>query len=68
MNIKKIAEEEFQKLPLKEKQKFVSVIQTWNEAFERGFNYANKTETVEEIGADDRFEITEEGKEYLSGH
>ena len=43
MNIKKISEEEFQKLPLKEKQKFVSVVQTWNEAFERGFNYANKT-------------------------
>lgn len=47
MNIKKIAEEEFQKLSLKEKEKFVSVVQTWNRAFECGFNYANKTEKKE---------------------
>ncbi len=68
MNIKKIAEEEFQKLPLKEKQKFVSVVQTWNEAFERGFNYANKTANVEDVEPDDRFEVTEKGREYLSSH
>ena len=47
MNIKKIAEEQFQELPLKEKQKFVSVVQTWNKAFEYGYNYAKKTSSKE---------------------
>lgn len=41
-NIKTAAEEEFQKLPLKEKQELVSVVQTWNKAFECGVNYAKK--------------------------
>ena len=42
-NIKTVAEEEFQKLPLKEKQELVSVVQTWNKAFEYGFNYAKES-------------------------
>lgn len=46
-NIKTAAEEEFQKLPLKEKEKLVSVVQTWDKAFEYGYNYAKKTERKE---------------------
>lgn len=46
-NIKTAAEEEFQKLPLKEKEKLVSVVQTWNKAFECGVNYANKSASKE---------------------
>lgn len=46
-NIKTVAEEEFQKLPLKEKQELVSVVQTWNKAFEYGFNYAKKAASKE---------------------
>lgn len=42
-NIKTAAEEEFQKLPLKEKEKLVSVVQTWNKAFECGYNYAKES-------------------------
>jgi hypothetical protein len=42
-NIKTVAEEEFQKLPLKEKQELVSVVQTWNKAFEYGFNYSKES-------------------------
>lgn len=46
-NIKTAAEEEFQKLPLKEREKLVSVVQTWNKAFEYGVNYAKKTSSKE---------------------
>ena len=46
-NIKTAAEEEFQKLPLKEREKLVSVVQTWNKAFEYGFNYAKKAASKE---------------------
>ena len=46
-NIKTVAEEEFQKLPLKEKQELVSVVQTWNKAFEYGYNYAKKSANKE---------------------
>ena len=41
-NYSKIAEEEFQKLPLEEKEKLVSVVQTWNKAFESGVLFAMK--------------------------
>ncbi len=41
-NYSKIAEEEFQKLPLEEKEKLVSVVQTWNKAFECGVAFAMK--------------------------
>lgn len=40
---KNVFVEEFQKLPLKEKEKLVSVVQTWNKAFECGYNYAKKS-------------------------
>ena len=46
-NIKTAAEEEFQKLPLKEKEKLVSVVQTWNKAFECGVNYTTKAASKE---------------------
>lgn len=75
-NIKTAAEEEFQKLPLKEKEKLVSVVQTWNKAFECGVNYAKKSACKEaeqlldgsKINPDNRYEITEKGKEYLNSH
>ena len=41
-NYSKIAEEEFQKLPLEEKEKLISVVQTWNKAFECGVLFALK--------------------------
>ena len=46
-NMKTVAEEEFQKLPLKEREKLVSVVQTWNKAFECGYNYAKKSANKE---------------------